>query len=115
MSQSELKLSYKAQTRGYLLKIDLIEKNLTIEENSNISELVISKTDFDNLIAQLQKIDFNNLALEDYSKAYAVDRAIPATFYLKMNKNEYSKKLAHKSNKEVHAIVELLQSFTEKK
>jgi len=114
MSQNQLELSYKAQTRGYLLEINVVEKNVTIEENSTTSKFELSNSNFKELTSKINDIDFSNLIIEDKSEEIAVDRAIPALFYLKTDKSEYTLELTHKTNEKIQSLIDLIQSFANK-
>lgn len=114
MSQNQLELSYKAQTRGYLLEINVVEKSISITENSITSKFKLSNSNFKELTSKIKDIDFSNLIIEDKSEEIAVDRAIPALFYLKTDKSEYTLELTHKTNEKIQSLIDLIQSFANK-
>ena len=112
--QDEIRINYKAQTRGYLLKIDLVDKVLSIEENSTTSKIELSSGNYNKLIETISSIDFDNLKVENLTEHHAVDRAIPATFSLKNNDFNWNADLTHETNKEIKSIIDLILSFREK-
>ncbi|HKJ07239.1 MAG TPA: hypothetical protein VJ970_07225 [Flavobacteriaceae bacterium] len=111
-SQDVLKLNYKAQTRGYLLKINLNENLLHVEENGKTEEVKLTKSQLKKLNNELETIDFESLELKNLEAQHQVDRAIPATLQLVKNGETYTFEFTHNTNKKINTILTLLKSYT---
>jgi len=82
-------LKYYAQTRGFLVEIDVNKKEIIYNNNEKIDTITIQKGTWNSLSKLVTQLDFDKL--KNYTipeELLATDRAIKAEFTIKTNIDE---------------------------
>ncbi|MEJ6792089.1 MAG: META domain-containing protein [Lacinutrix sp.] len=112
-AQENIKIEYRAHTRGYLNKIVLENKTVSVQESHSVEPVAkpCSEEDWDALMQLVSAIDLKGLnTLEAPSKAFQYDGAAITNLTVYKDSNTYETPPfdSGKPNKEIETIVEMV-------
>ena len=91
----QFSLSYKAQTRGFLYKINIHKDTLEINNNGIIKNSVLNNHQLSEIENLVSNLNFNEIKSNISIADLAVDKAIEGVFTTYINDNEQLIKIDH--------------------
>ena len=93
----KIHINYKAQTRGFLYKISLINDVLEIENNGALKSKTLNSEQISEIKKLVSNLNFNEIESNISKDDLAVDKAIEGVFVVKINSKTRLLNLNHNS------------------
>ena len=93
----KIHINYKAQTRGFLYKISLINDVLEIENNGTLKSKTLNSEQISEIKKLVSNLNFNEIESNISKDDLAVDKAIEGVFVVKINSKTRLLNLNHNS------------------
>lgn len=93
----KIHINYKAQTRGFLYKISLINDVLEIENNGTLKSKTLNSEQFSEIKKLISNLNFDETESNISKDDLAVDKAIEGVFVVKINSKTRLLNLNHNS------------------
>jgi hypothetical protein len=94
-NKDEITINYTAQTRGYIYTLQLKNKELEINNNQAIKNIVLTEEQQNEVLKLLSEIDFKKIKSNISTDDLAVDKAIKGAFELNYHNKLYSYNFDH--------------------